>query len=122
MARSNTTSKRQQGIKTPSQRARLAEQHEIGTERRAWHQHRADAAEKQARKAAEAKRKAGPQGGKARALAIVRRLFGDSPVTGAAVQQVERDARGRMVPVRNPDKDRSLRGKARIQARRAARR
>lgn len=118
-----TPSKRQRGVLTTSQREQLAAQRFNAAANRAWHERRAAEAEKRAAKAAEAKRKAGPQGGRLRALArLAEILGGETPVTRRAVQQVERDRRGRMVPHRNLDRDRSLRGKARIRARKAARR
>lgn len=118
-----TLSKRERGVETPAQRTRLADQQAAAEAHRAWHQRRAEAAEKAAAEAREAKRKTGPQGGRLRALArLAEILGGETPVTRRAVQQVERDRRGRMVPHRNVDRDRSLRGKARIRARKAARR
>lgn len=116
------TSKRARGVETPSQRDRLAEQNAAAGVNRGWHEQRAAEAEKRAKVAAEKKRKAGPQGGRARALAVLQRLFGGTPVTQAAVQLVDRDSRGRIMPHRNTEKDRSLAGKARIRARKAARR
>ncbi len=112
-----TTSKKQQP--TPTQRARLAEQRDDAVFNRVWHERSAAQAEKRRQKAAEAKRKAGPQGGRARALALLERLLGTTPVTETAAAQVQRDRRGRQLPHRNPAKDRSLAGKDRIRARRA---
>lgn len=112
-----TLSKRERGVTTPPRWARLADQEAAGEDHRAWHAARVADHEKRRKAATEAKVEAGPQGGRARALA----LFGDTPVTRAAVE-VARDRRGRALPYVNPDKDRRLAGKARIRARRAARR
>ncbi|WP_374457750.1 hypothetical protein [Nocardioides sp.] len=118
-----TLSKRQRGVETPSQRSRLTAQREAAAANRDWHERRVQAAEKRAAEAREEKRKAGPQGGRLRALARLAEQLGvESPVTRAAVQKVDRDRRGRQRPHRNADRDRTLRGKARIRARKAARR
>jgi hypothetical protein len=117
-----TLSKRERGVSTPSQHARLTDQRAAAAAARAWREVCAQQAEKRHRKAAKARREAGPQGGQLRALTRLARLFGSTPVTQTAVQMVDRDRRGRMLPHRNLEKDRSLSGKARIRARRAARR
>jgi hypothetical protein len=107
---------------TPSQRQRLADQKQAAAGHRSWHESRVADFEKRAAKAAAAKAKAGPSGGRLRALAILAARLGTTPVTRAAVQLVDRDRRGRVLPHRNLERDRSLRGKARIRARKAARR
>lgn len=102
--------------------ARRAEQQAKVESNRAWHEERARDAEKRRKAAAKARREAKPSGGRARAAGFIERLFGGTPVTHQAVQMVDRDRSGRPLPVRNESKDRSLAGKARIRARRSARR
>jgi hypothetical protein len=114
----HTTSKRERGIETPSQRNRLADRRAIAADHRAWHEARAVEAGKRREAAAEAKRKAGPQGGRLRALALLAERLATTPVTAAAVRKVERERRPVVSHV-NRAKDRSLPGKARIRARRA---
>jgi hypothetical protein len=116
-----TSSKRHRGIVTPSQVSRLADQKAAAAANRTWHEQRATAAEKRVAAAAKARREAGPRGGRLRALALLAGALGDTPVTRAAVSKVDRDRRGRALPIHGA-KDRSLPGKARIRARRAARR